>query len=275
MNTRNTACNLCGKKSAVIIERDGEFSVVRCLGCGLVYVTPQPKADELRCHYGKDYYAPWTGAQRERRVRMWAQRLKRLRVLVRPGRLLDVGCGSGLFLHQAQNYGWQVWGTEVSSFSVQRIQEEFNIKVIHGELKDAHFADDFFDCITFWHVLEHTSNPFENLCEAARILKPGGYIVIAVPNINNYLIRLAYLLFKRRKFRLFSAQDREVHLYHFSHLTIKKLMEKAGIRPVRFDVDTGSVRIGEQFLDMISWALYKLTHTNIGRALEACGIKEA
>ena len=261
-------CNLCGQNSFTVLETDEIYQVVKCKNCKLIYVNPQPDKTLLFEHYNQKYFDPWLKEQFTAREKMWKKRLKKVQALKKAGRLLDVGCGTGLFLSQAINSGWDVYGTEVSGFAVDYIKNKFGIGVLKGKLRDAKFPDNFFDVVTFWHVLEHTADPLGNLTEARRILKPGGVVVIAVPNAHNIIYKTIYMLIKLRKLRLFSINDREKHLYYFSTGTLKKIIEKANLIPVKLDADKERIILGERIIDTFAWIVYKILKVNFGMAIE-------
>lgn len=265
---KNINCNLCGQNNFRTLQADKSFEVVKCKNCGLIFITPLPEGDKLFNHYDKEYYAPWLKEQFISRKRMWKRRLKEVQSFKKTGKLLDVGCGTGLFLNEAKRNGWDVYGTEVSKYALDHAKDAFGIEIFGGELKENNFPDNFFDVITFWHVLEHTKDPLGNLTEARRILKSNGILIVAVPNIRNYIYKIAYMLIKLKRAKLFSLSDREIHLYHFSVSSLKKMVEKAGFLPIRFDVDTGRIMIGERILDVFAWVLYKTLKINIGMAIE-------
>ena len=98
------------------------------------------------------------------------------------GRLLDVGCGSGLFLSRMRDLGWDVIGVELDPKAVRVAQEEYGLNVQQRNLHDAGFPDNSFDVVTLSHVIEHVADPVELLKECRRVLKPGGKLVVTTPN---------------------------------------------------------------------------------------------
>ncbi|MHB9091376.1 MAG: class I SAM-dependent methyltransferase, partial [Chloroflexota bacterium] len=136
-------------------------------------------------------------------------------------RLLDVGCGAGLFLRQAQTAGWQARGIEPSASAVAYARGRFGLEIHLGTLADAPLAGETFDIITLWHVLEHTPDPVATLRQGAGLLAPGGMLLVAVPNFGS----LEALLFGRRWYSL----DAPRHLYDFVPATLEALLAKAGL----------------------------------------------
>jgi 2-polyprenyl-3-methyl-5-hydroxy-6-metoxy-1,4-benzoquinol methylase len=98
-------------------------------------------------------------------------------------RLLDIGCGSGDFLEQAQAAGWRVWGVEPSPVGAQRAQRR-GFKVSCGELEEAKFPEKFFDMISMSHVIEHLDNPVAELRRCRSLLKDDGKLLVVTPNFD-------------------------------------------------------------------------------------------
>jgi 2-polyprenyl-3-methyl-5-hydroxy-6-metoxy-1,4-benzoquinol methylase len=266
-----TRCNLCGGDKFKIIE-DGEkpYYVLKCARCGLVFVDPVPDLTDLSTHYDKDYYAGWMmDTQQEKRLRMWDRRLKKVEKRCKPGRLLDVGCATGAFLQLAQNNGWEVRGTEYSAYAAKYAGDHLRTDIFCGELIDARYKEAFFDVVTFWHVLEHVTDPTRYLQEARRILKPSGLLVIAVPNVNDYIMQAAYRIVKGRPLRLFTKGEREIHLFHFSADTLRACLKKTGFDDIRIIPDYGITEYSKQLVNGVAIVCYYLTGLKVFNALEA------
>lgn len=250
-------CPVCRSVPRDIVEHaEPPYHVVRCADCGLVYVDPIPAPDELSRHYNQDYYAEWISIQRKKREGMWARRLKGIESVANKGRLLDVGCGEGLFLELAKRNGWRVHGTDVSTYAAEFASARLDQNVFCGEIWDAGFDEQSFDVISLWHVLEHTASPMRTLQELRRLLKPGGLLVLAVPNLNDRLMQVAYRLVKGRKPRLFSIGDKEIHLFHFSAQSLRLLLEKVGFACVKVSPDFGVVDLSKQLINRMAAVLF-------------------
>ncbi len=269
MKPDEASCNFCGgNKFKTIEESEKPYYVLECLHCGLVFVDPVPDLSYLAKHYDESYYADWMAAQQTKRLKMWDQRLKRVEKSCKKGRLLDVGCATGTFLQMAQNSGWEIRGTEYSHYAAAYARDSLKADIFCGHLVDAHYEDSFFDVVTFWHVLEHVTDPTRYLQEAHRILKPSGLLIVAVPNVNDYLMQIAYRLVKGRPLKLFSQNDREVHLFHFSADTLRKHLQKAGFNSIRISPDYGITEYSKRLINYISVTLYYATGLKIFNALE-------
>lgn len=274
LNLTTSQCNLCGGNSHSIIE-DGErpYCVLKCHQCGLVFVDPVPDLSYLSMHYDANYYADWMDAQLTKRLRMWDRRLKTIERYRNKGRLLDVGCATGTFLQLAQNNGWEIRGTEYSPYAAKYAKDSLNADIFCGQLIDARYEEAFFDVVTFWHVLEHVTDPMRYLQETKRILKPSGLLVIAVPNVNDYLMQIAYRVVKRKPLKLFSKEDREIHLFHFSADTLRAYLQKTGFDNIRIMPDYGITDYSKKVVNHVAVACYYLTGLRVFNALDAYATK--
>lgn len=265
----DTFCNLCGETRFRVVEEDeAPFRVLRCLRCSLVFVDPQPGRQSLGDHYDEDYYREWMGVQREKRLRMWGARLDRLERLAPRGRLLDVGCAEGTFLELARRRGWDVCGAELSAFAAAAASRRLGLEIFCGELIEARYPDDSLDVVTLWHVLEHVREPARYLGEIRRIIRPGGLLVIAVPNVDDYIMQAAYRIVRGRPQRLFSKEDREIHLYHYSAKTIGMYLERAGFSVMRIGPDFGIIEPGKKLINAAAAACRYLGGLKVYNSLE-------
>lgn len=236
------SCNLCGSdRSERLWEgRDwgyggpGQFTMVRCTECGLIFLNPRPEADEMAIYYPDDYepYQRTRSAMRSRlgdalqRLKL-GSRLRIIRNLRAGGDLLDIGCGSGGFLREmARLDGWRAKGVEINRRAVDFGREQLGLDVRHGQVMDARFPDGSFDVVTMWDVLEHVRDPRRTLDEIRRILRPGGLLVCSTPHAGSLDARLFG--------RYWIGYDFPRHLYVFSPSTLGPLLAKAGLRPERF-----------------------------------------
>jgi 2-polyprenyl-3-methyl-5-hydroxy-6-metoxy-1,4-benzoquinol methylase len=97
-------------------------------------------------------------------------------------RLLDVGCGNGEFLVAARSAGWQACGLDFDAKAVETARTQ-GLEVYFGSLQAQYFEANSFDVITLSHVIEHVHSPAALIAECARLLKPGGMLWLATPNV--------------------------------------------------------------------------------------------
>lgn len=224
---KDQACFICGSNAPSTgyrgLKVDGEsYDIVFCPGCGLGRTEPFMDEKRLRALYSSAY--------REEDSTRFISPLEVLTRAVRngrcasieryakKGRILDVGCGRGDFLSMMAERGWEGVGLELDERIVGRGRTGVNLR--HGSLDDVMFPDGHFDAVTFWHVFEHIREPVAALRECRRILKPGGLLMIAVPNMGSLQARLS----GKGWFHL----DPPFHLYHYSAANLKSLLGKEG-----------------------------------------------
>ncbi len=160
------------------------------------------------------------------------RRKARVERYARAGTLLDVGCGRGLFLDRMRRGGWLVHGTEYDDDSALGARETYGLDVRCGNPGEAGFPPGSFDVVTMSHVLEHLPQPAEALGQCRRLLRPGGLLVVAVPNLSSLQARAG----KGDWFHL----DPPHHLFHFTEEGLLALLERQRfrIRNVRrFDLE--------------------------------------
>jgi SAM-dependent methyltransferase len=196
-------CPLCemDKLEPTYVARDrhygipGMYTLVQCTGCSLVFLNPMYSEAELTALYPADYYA----YQDKFRRSPWKDVLKAivgLRIRTRdpkfstPGRMLDLGCGTGWILREMRDRGWDVYGVEPNPSAAELGRKEAGLNIFPGTLQEASFPSNFFDYIRSNHSFEHISCPGQTLDEIHRILKPGGRLLIGVPNVAGLNARL-------------------------------------------------------------------------------------
>ncbi|MEA3416270.1 MAG: class I SAM-dependent methyltransferase [Thermodesulfobacteriota bacterium] len=199
------------------------FRVVRCSVCGLIYVNPQPSAEELVCYYPQTHQSSAPAAYERSDAR---PRVKLVSSLFggTPGRILDIGCGKGLLLAGLRKKGWKVFGTELSEVSAQ-IAGTAGITVYNLPVEECPFEPESFDVATLYHSLEHMTNPLKTLRAVHGLLRPGGSLVVEVPNIGSWYAKA----FGTAWFHL----DAPRHLYHFNRHTLRRMLEACGFLVVR------------------------------------------
>lgn len=267
------ACNLCGETRWQTLEEVGGTRVVRCC-CGLVFLWPQPSKSSLKQAYDAAYYRPWEDQVRLREI-IWRKRMDQVAALGPPGRLLDVGCGTGTFLRQAKSHGWEVVGTELSHAGAEAARAQ-ELTVHKGEIWEAEFPAASFDVVTCWHVIEHVGDPRRVAQEIHRVLRPGGWLLLATPNLQDWIFQAAYLLARGRRPPLYEPNEREVHLFVFSAPTLQRLLICAGFEIHRLQFDRGAaVERGKRMVNELAYLWFRLTGLNWGMALQATARRPA
>jgi predicted SAM-dependent methyltransferase len=203
------------------------FSLKKCSQCGFTITDPKPDEESIGNYYQSEKYISHTGGQKNflDSIYIFARRIalkKKHKILEENsalGRVLDMGCGTGEFLKEMKNHGWEVAGVEPSDGANKKAQETTQQKISKSI---SELTDSCFDAITLWHVLEHLHDLNGTLKRLSELLKASGTIFIAVPNLKSYDAQF-YKSF-------WAAYDVPRHLWHFCEADMKRLLEKNGFK---------------------------------------------
>jgi SAM-dependent methyltransferase len=223
-----------------------KYTYVQCRRCDLVYSTPRPKydADFVTTAYEvydtESHHLVTGGDLNEGEkalVTKYQITVRQIETqLGRKGKILDIGCATGLFLLAARELGWQVVGIDISQSMTRQATDCFGIKTYCGQYHEIDLsADGPFDAIYCSHVIEHIPNPNEWTQKFGRDLKPDGILCLNVPNqfsLDRVVKRALYRLgFKRPYWAPWRTPD---HLYEPHMKPMRYLLEKHAFRVDRF-----------------------------------------
>jgi 2-polyprenyl-3-methyl-5-hydroxy-6-metoxy-1,4-benzoquinol methylase len=196
------ACPFCGGAGTHMLDawdRNREttrerFAYDRCRTCGTVFIA-DPPADLAR-YYAEDYYhfgpdgePAWKSE--EPRMRAASYRVDLLRSHTAPGRLIEIGSGTGAFASAAQSAGFRVSAIEMSERCCRYLSEREGIDAICSYRPlEAIASLAPARVVALWHVLEHLPNPAEVLARVAEKVEPGGVLALAVPNPRSLQFRV-------------------------------------------------------------------------------------
>jgi 2-polyprenyl-3-methyl-5-hydroxy-6-metoxy-1,4-benzoquinol methylase len=234
-------CSVCGHESYrerfSFSDTLGHYAVVRCSECGLQFLNPRPTEDTIGVYYNSDNYTPFLSSASIENfftklysfVREFSVSWKRKKVenMKNPGSVLDLGCGTGEFLFEMNQHGWNSFGLEPSLTASQFARDRLQLDVRTGTIGENALSqfDRTFDVITLWHVLEHVHHPNAALLQIRKILKDDGVLMIALPNADSY----DALVYGKK----WIALDVPRHLFHYTPETLTKLLAKSGFHIVR------------------------------------------
>ncbi len=238
-------CNLCGSNHQSVVYRSrtqarlaktagyriteeqliAPDKIVKCINCGLVFVPEGEDSEKLLEQY-REMVDPGYLKEEAGRRKTAQLVLKKCEAYQKKGQaLLDIGCSAGFFLDEARKKGWQVQGVELSAWAVKYAREQLNLEVHSSTLKQAKLSSNFYDIIVLHDTIEHITNPRQMLIEIRRILKPDGVVYINTPDIESMASRLL-----RAKWWGINR----FHLFYFSKRTLRKLLDAAGFKPIRW-----------------------------------------
>jgi 2-polyprenyl-3-methyl-5-hydroxy-6-metoxy-1,4-benzoquinol methylase len=228
------ACNQCGSRESQLLFVKQGYRLVACTRCALAYIDNPPTAEALARHYSAA--AGYHDALRDPQSRAYAemagvarQHLKVVTRSARGGRLLDVGCSTGLFLDEARNIGFDVCGIEFSAASAEFARNRFGVDVMTGAIADADFARESFDVVTMFDVIEHVPDPSADMSTAFNLLKPGGLFIVSTPDIDGLFPRASYTV--AHMIDHWPHAEPPSHLFQFSKKTLAAMLRKTGFEP--------------------------------------------
>ncbi len=237
MEFETVGCLICGSKEyrpfLNVPERfrpADRYTLVQCSNCGFVYLNPRPTPANIGRFYPIADYDPHQTEAKSLFDRIYRAvrniNLKRKRRWIesfRPaGRLLDIGCGTGEFLLEMRQFGWEVVGTEPGE-AARNFARRMGLPVF----EDISRVEVQFDVITLWHVLEHVHDVPALFREIRGHLASDGLLLLALPNRESHDARA----FASR----WVAYDAPRHLYHFCPADVKKLAAQNGFRVLRLE----------------------------------------
>jgi len=222
-------CLVCGAETRHRFDAvaDG-FAVFACNACGSARTWPALDDQQIGAWYPQAYYG-----NRNVRFNSLFERLTRffrrrrvgvIRRLTKPGAVLDVGCGRGFTLRFLTDAGYRATGVELSPSAAAHARDALGLDIRTGDFLSQMFEPNQFEVVIFWHSLEHIADPLAALDRAKEILKPGGLLVVAVPNFESVQARTS----GREWFHL----DVPRHYVHFSLRGLKNALKERGFRIV-------------------------------------------
>ena len=217
-------CPLCSRRDThAWFEKHG-CAVQRCPGCTLVFTAGDWSTTRARDFYGSDYfsghdpigYANYHGL--EAALRTTAR--SRLQRLPPAGRLLDIGCGFGVFADEARRR-FETVASDVSLAGTRQARER-GLDVVVSDAASLPFADASFDAVTLWDTIEHLATPLATLREVRRVLRPGGMLALSTGDVASCCARLS-----GRFWHLFTLPE---HRFFFSLSTLDRFLALAGLQ---------------------------------------------
>ncbi len=251
MTNVQTTCPVCRASSAEFwgdgYDRlfgltPGIFRLFRCSSCRCVFQAPMPAKEDIPAFYPEGYWWSEAAAARKGLARVFSRLEQSYREFVAADHvrfvercagnapageraLLDIGCGSGLFLYLAKRRGFDCHGMDASERAACAAREQYGLDVRRGIIGADVWGGRRFDFVTMFHVLEHLIEPREALAYASGLLKPGGNLIVQVPNIESIQARC----FGSRWYGL----DVPRHLVNFTPAALEGLLKDSGFKIVR------------------------------------------
>jgi 2-polyprenyl-3-methyl-5-hydroxy-6-metoxy-1,4-benzoquinol methylase len=193
-------CPNCNSKENKLKIKEKDFLIVECTSCGLTFLLNPPDESVIYEDYyqiefkGEDYNKDSKFPHLKEIFEINKQRTSLLKVLSKKYNdfnILDIGCGSGLFLKSCKDAGFNCEGVDVSRTAIEFAKSEYGLSVNNKSVDDLINENKKYSLITLWHVLEHFIVPVEELKKIKQLLKPDGILLIEVPNLNSIKFKLS------------------------------------------------------------------------------------
>lgn len=260
MNNNVGPCQLCNRDDLEKFEIANSSVLWLCHECELYQYGKIVDEDAYAAEYHSGYER-----HRKQKIRTANIRLNRAAALLdqsppQPPRLLDVGCSVGATLEAAKQFGWEGLGVDVSQDAVDFcIEEGLNAQKVDG-LK-LPFADNSFDIVCNWHVVEHVEDVRETLAEWNRVIKPGGLLVMETPDAASPKVRKL-----GPSYRKFWAPE---HTYTFTFKNLSRFVKNSG-----FEVHASPI-IGSLRNFSPTFAAYAATYQTYHGLRKLLGVQKA
>ncbi|MFI7439289.1 class I SAM-dependent methyltransferase [Nonomuraea indica] len=274
------SCMMCGEsRQQPMFEPTGagkggtgrtwRYHVVRCPSCGFLYRNPNIRPERLGDLYSSGYSGFLTGTYAANRQRRYNLTMEAFSPVLDDGegrRLLDFGCGVGLFLELAEQRGFDGYGVDLSPDSVTQANARLKrARAYFGAPQDVpQIAAGGFDVITLWSVLAHLPRPLEDFARFRELLAPGGVLLILTVNARSLLLKAygsAWSGFTKN------------HLMFYSAETLRTLLRRTGFEGVAYaphygdTVEAGTTRLPEPLRRRLRQAVEASDGGNMMRAL--------
>jgi SAM-dependent methyltransferase len=232
-------CSFCGSPEYSLYDSVDEWRIVRCKRCGFYFTNPRPTIESLPSFYDMSYFRDddeirfgffnQDGEPRSLSAHEYKQRIADIESYVeKRGCLLELGAAVGEFLSVMSSRGWKVEGVEVSRDAVEVAKRNHAVDIFCGNLEQFESSKTY-DVVCMYHSLEHTPNPAYVIDRAYELLKPGGIIVIEVPNLKGFDSRI-------NRERKLSSYDLPRHLSHFTPAILSNKLQRTGFEILDIDL---------------------------------------
>jgi len=184
-SVKTATCPICHCIKVRPVFSTAEYVLVRCRQCSLIFKSIVMEESEARVNqelYGHAFIQQRSWARR-RLTQLAARRLNTLaRYLPAKSKILEIGCGTGEFVKQTMEKGYELETVELSETLCRFVSEMHKIRCFHGRLGDLNSQENNYHAIVAFDVFEHLSDPISFFEQAADRLTPPALIFLELPN---------------------------------------------------------------------------------------------
>lgn len=257
--TNSAVCLVCGDTSPQLRYRITRFQVLECTRCTQIYLHPLPSRREIQALFS-ELYATGGGSVPELKsyygfcyddsptnplVELYEHWLIKIEEHHRPGTILDVGSGTGLFLATAKRRGWETCGIDDSVEATDYAREHFGLDLWVGDFTEFKSRNQRFDVITGWDIIEHSRDPVGLLKVMRQSLAPGGSVVLTTPDQHSILDVIAGAFYRVSAGRATAALEKfyiEQHFLYFTPQTLTQAFNFAGLDMTALEPEVTDLR---------------------------------
>jgi 2-polyprenyl-3-methyl-5-hydroxy-6-metoxy-1,4-benzoquinol methylase len=239
-------CPVCSRSDPRLRYRLAKLRVYECTDCALVYLWPRLTEGAVRDLFHrlytegegslpelKSYYDfTYDDSPANPLVQLYERWLNAIECMRPVGRILDIGCGTGLFLAVARRRGWEPYGVDACAEAITHARDHFGLDVWEGEFTDFTGNGKTFDAITMWDIIEHARDPLKLLRAARQQLEPRGVLGISTPNQRSVLDVVAGGMYRLSGARITRPLEKfyiEQHFLYFSPDTLRATLGRADL----------------------------------------------
>jgi len=222
-------CRICGSKDLKYFAEFNGFHLRRCPNCELTQIADDLSQVRLEDYYDKAFFDSTYGSLlkddrcRKREYDKFTYRIEEIeKFKPQKGRILDIGCSFGFFLHVAQSRGWSSTGIEIAEYAARYAKESLNLEVYNAETRKSQLPVDHYDVVTMWNVLEHLDDPITELNHLNSLMRKSGLLVFTTGSIDSYVRKLQGL-----RWRAFIPP---IHVAHYNPKSVHTLLKNTGFK---------------------------------------------
>ncbi len=211
-------CPQCGSNAKTAYSAMAAHHLVRCGECGLVFTSLEPSTEDLIAFYSRyltvEDISPVT-------ILRYEEVLDSFEPFRKTGRILETGCGSGIFMQRAAMRGWSVHGTEIGAHALAAAEAR-GVRMSDGPLDPENYPPEHFDIVCSIEVIEHLRDPRAELRNVMAVLRPGGLFYVTTPNFN--------CIARRVSPGDWNVASYPEHLTYFTPRTLDRMLTSTGLR---------------------------------------------